>query len=79
MTVANFINLMIPAEPKHGLGETMHYTDHHGRQQSGRVLAIEAHWGNDDPEPLLIYTVEHPTYRNRRMHVGIDPAKEQAP
>jgi len=56
-----------PAEPEFNVGDRVAYTDHHGRPNVGRVLIIQARW-TDAPWPHISYTVEHPTYQNRRMH-----------
>jgi hypothetical protein len=62
---------MIPAHvasPKFWLDQVVEYADHHGRIQSGTVTSIEAHWAWGKPDPLLIYTITHPSYRNRRCY-----------
>lgn len=56
------------AFPKYDLDQTVDYYDHHGRVQSGKISRIEAHWSYSEPEPLIIYTIGHPTYHNRRCY-----------
>jgi hypothetical protein len=65
----------LAAQPKYPRGEMVVYTDHHGRQQTGKVLHIEAHWSpwsSAGHPPLILYAISHPTYRNRRANVGED-------
>ncbi len=59
--------------PKYARGQIVRYADRQGRPQRGRVLNIEAHWpgySKAGQAPYLIYTVEHPTYRNGRMYAS---------
>lgn len=65
---------MTVAAPKHAVGQTIIYEDYQGRLQKGEVLRIEAHWYNTG-DPLIIYTVYHPTYRNNRHYAGEDRVK----
>lgn len=62
----------MPAAPKYRRGEIVRYKDHHGRNQRGEVVWIEANWGWNIPgsPPSITYTVHHPTYRNNRMYIG---------
>lgn len=58
-----------PVAPKYSVGDVVTYSDHHARQQHGKVLAIEATWSSWSPEqPLISYTLHHPTYRNNRCY-----------
>lgn len=57
----------ILAAPKYARGTVVAYRDQHDRMQTGKVYGIEAHW-HFGPKPLLIYTISHPSYRNKRMH-----------
>ena len=70
----------IPAAPRYARGETISYLDHHMRRQSGKVLRIEALWAGyllPGEVPLIVYTVEHPTYRDRRMYIGEERLLQQ--
>lgn len=61
------------ATPLYERGSRVLYVDHDGRQQSGEVQRIEAKWpawGDPGDPPLICYTVSHPSYRNRRIHIG---------
>ena len=58
------------AVPTYAIGSSVQYVDHHKRPQIGKVLSIEASWREWAKEPLIIYTVAHPTYRNRLMYVA---------
>lgn len=60
------------AAPLYGIGARVIYTDQHGRRQFGEVERIEASWSGYRSNPLIIYTVSHPTYRNKRMYAGED-------
>lgn len=61
------------AAPKYQIGERVHYSDQQGRQQTGEVYRVEASWASYmNGRPLFFYTVAHPSYRNKRMHVGED-------
>jgi len=62
-----------PAAPKYRVGEHVLYVDHHGREQRGEVRWIEAKWhgwGHGPVEPLIIYSLRHPTYRNNNFYGG---------
>lgn len=61
---------LVAAKPAYGLGDVVAYKDHQGRLQSGEVLAVEASW-RWGTEPLVIYTLKHPTYRNNRYYAGV--------
>lgn len=66
---------ILPAAPKFAIGEEVLYRDHHGRVQGGRVFAIVARWdrwhgGTGIASPSVLYTVEHPTYRNNRIYLN---------
>lgn len=50
-------------KPKYAVGETVSYTDNHGRLQVGDVIDIEGQWPFAG-DPYLVYRVQHPTYRN---------------
>lgn len=56
--------------PKFSIGERVHYIDHHDRSQTGAVRRIEGTWPSWGGDPYLVYTVEHPTYRNRTFYAG---------
>lgn len=62
------------AAPKFSIMDRVTYRDHHKRLVTGRVKSIEANWtgwGRDpNVDPLVIYTIEHPSYRNQRMYVS---------
>jgi hypothetical protein len=59
--------------PLYDVCDTVRYRDHHKRLQTGIVNRIEAHWSRcSQNQPLIIYAVHHPTYRNKRMYVGVD-------
>lgn len=60
------------ARPLYAIDQAVVYLDHHKRVQTGRVRRIEASWDSWSPEPLIVYTVSHPTYRNNRMHIAED-------
>lgn len=62
-----------PAKPQVNIGQTVLYSDHQGRCQSGRILSIEAKWApwaGSEQEPFITYCVEHPTYKNRRHYTS---------
>lgn len=61
-----------PTSPHYALGQRVTYRDHHDRIQAGAVIGVEAHWRWGKSKPLLIYEIEHPTYRNKRMNAGIE-------
>jgi len=62
--------MTIPATPKYDLGNEVTYRDRQGRVQNGVVLSIEANWfWKCGQPPLVVYTVEHPTYRNKRISI----------
>lgn len=65
-----------PAAPAFARDDVVSYTDHFGRVVQGRVKHIETSWpsyaGDRRSAPQIKYTIEHPTYRNREMHVGED-------
>lgn len=54
--------------PAFDVGEVVLYEDNHARRHTGRILSIEAHWY--DTYHLHTYSIEHPTYRNRRHYAG---------
>ncbi len=58
-------------QPKFNVGVTVNYTDRQGRKQSGKVRHIEGKWTSFG-SAYLIYTVQHPSYRNGQMHCGED-------
>lgn len=58
-------------KPKFNVGETVNYTDRQGRKQIGKVRHIEGKW-TAFGSAYLIYTVQHPSYRNGQMHCGED-------
>ncbi|HBM2851195.1 hypothetical protein P0243_12210 [Enterobacter cloacae] len=58
-------------QPKFNVGETVTYTDRQGRRQTGKVRWIEGKW-TAYGSPYLIYTIQHPSYRNGQMHCGED-------
>ena len=57
--------------PKFNVGEIVNYTDRQGRKQSGKVRHIEGKWTTFG-SAYLIYTVQHPSYRNGQMHCSED-------
>jgi len=57
---------MQAAEPDFDIGQRVLYVDRHGRPQEGRILWIRAHWRSAS-WPQIIYTVDHPSYQNRRF------------
>jgi hypothetical protein len=63
---------MVPASPKFVIGQYVKYHDHHNRPQTGAVMRIEASWGCSVSSafPYISYTVYHPTYKNRRIHLN---------
>lgn len=59
------------ADPKFDVGDVVNYVDRQDRPQVGRIRRIEASWSwKPDREPLITYTIEHPTYRNQHIHIG---------
>ncbi len=59
------------AAPKYEIADRVFYTDNHGRQQTGEVYRIKASWASYmRGPPLIVYTVSHPSYRNKRMHAA---------
>ncbi|OUE50305.1 hypothetical protein [Citrobacter amalonaticus] len=58
-------------QPQYNVGEVVNYTDRQNRKQSGKVLHIEGKW-TAFGSVYLIYTVQHPSYRNGQMHCGED-------
>ena len=51
--------------------QSVQYRDREGRIQDGKIWNIEAKWhgwGHGPVEPLIIYTLQHPTYRNNRFY-----------
>lgn len=70
----------VPAAPRYARGDTISYLDHHMRRQTGKVLRIEASWAGylqPGEVALIVYTVEHPTYANRRMYIGEERLLQQ--
>lgn len=63
----------LAASPKYLVGQPVQYRDREGRIQVGRVKWIEAKWhgwGDGPVEPLVIYSLTHPTYRNRTFYTA---------
>lgn len=58
---------MKSVKPKFAFGQVVHYTDHHGRPQTGSVKRITAHW-HPDGSAYVSYVVSHPTYRGKRFN-----------
>ncbi|EOG5202062.1 hypothetical protein IDR97_004107 [Salmonella enterica subsp. enterica serovar Thompson] len=58
-------------QPKFNVGEVVNYTDRQGRRQRGKVRSIEGKW-TAFGSAYLIYTLQHPSYRNGQMHCGED-------
>lgn len=58
------------AMPRFEIGDTVRYQDHHGREQLGSVLRIEATWTANGDAPWISYTLTHPTYRKRRTYAA---------
>lgn len=56
-------------QPKFNVGDTVNYTDRQGRKKSGKVRHIEGKW-TEFGSVYLIYTFQHPSYRNGRMYCG---------
>lgn len=65
-----------PACPKYARDDEVQYTDHFGRVVRGRVKRVDATWHGYDKDrrsaPTIGYTLTHPTYRNREMHLHED-------
>lgn len=59
---------------EYAIGDHVLYADHQGRVQNGDVLAIEVTWHrfSGPDKPCVTYTLEHPTYRNRKHYAGAD-------
>lgn len=71
----------LPAAPKYPVGELVHYRDREGRSQTGRVRWIEAKWydwGHGPIDPLIIYALYHPTYRNNNFYCGDEDIQRAA-
>ena len=62
----------IAAIPRYSVGETVRYFDREQRGQVGRVFGVTAHWSAGNRDPYISYTLEHPTYRNRRIYTGVE-------
>lgn len=60
------------ASPIYSIGEVVNYTDHHDRIQVGEVLRIVASWNGYRDDPLVTYTLRHPTYRGNHFYGGPD-------
>ena len=60
------------ARPLFDVGHTVFYYDRNERFQQGEVLGIEANWYHPSDDPLIIYTLRHPTYRNRLFYTTAD-------
>lgn len=63
----------VAASPKYKIGDTVIYDDHQKRLQTGAVQSIQATWapwGKGDP--LIIYSLYHPTYRRNNHYAGED-------
>ena len=61
----------LKAEPRYCVGQIVRYRDREERVQTGAIMWIEAKWngyGHGPVEPLIIYSLEHPSYRNRRYY-----------
>lgn len=54
--------------PSKEVGDVVEYVDREGRGQTGTVERIESYWSVRGREPLIVYTVSHPTYRGRRFY-----------
>lgn len=55
-------------QPAFSVGETVAYFDRQKRRQTGDILRIESHWTRPGVDPLIVYTVRHPTYFGRLFH-----------
>lgn len=63
--------MTIPAGALYDIGDVVRYADHQKREQTGAVLRVTAEWSPwGDGAPLIIYEIEHPTYRNGRTYCG---------
>lgn len=63
------------AEPAYPVQSVVDYIDRHERPQRGRVRSIDARWaGYASPTspPLIVYRLEHPTYRNGHFYTTAD-------
>lgn len=61
------------AVPAYDIDDVVAYHDRQGRLQRGEVMAVEASWrGRPGRAPLIVYTVRHPTYANRRFYTTAD-------
>lgn len=58
------------AKPKYKIGDDVLYRDHQKRLQTGIVKRIEASWSDCKDDPLIIYTLTHPTYRGNRHYAS---------
>lgn len=65
----------VSAEPWYDLGDRVGYRDREGRFQCGHIKAIEATWHfHRKSAPLIVYTVEHPSYRDKRFYTTAEAA-----
>lgn len=54
--------------PAFAVGETVAYFDRQKRRQTAEIIGIDAHWTRPGADPVIIYTVRHPTYFRRLFH-----------
>jgi mannose-6-phosphate isomerase-like protein (cupin superfamily) len=65
----------IAAVPAYSRGDKVVYRDRQERVQQGEIKSVEATWhgfAKAGREPLIVYTVSHPTYRNNRFYTTGD-------
>lgn len=58
------------AKPKFNLSQEVKYLDHHSRLQTGTINRIEASWGFGKSIPLIVYTISHPSYKNKKIYLA---------
>lgn len=56
------------AAPKYSVGQAVRYHDRQDRLQTGEITRIEASWSSWSREPLVIYSLYHPTYRSNNFY-----------
>ena len=58
-------------KPEYARGSKVRYMDNHDRLNVGEVLGIEATW-RFGVEPLVVYTLHHPSYYRNRTYASAD-------
>ena len=58
------------AKPAFRVDDRVGYYDRQDRWQIGVVRRIEAHWSSWSDDPLIIYSVSHPSYRNGNFYTS---------